>query len=53
VQRPGVSPDEQPAALDECPKLGEVELPEVDDAIGRPVQSLPGGSSNAYGRIAV
>ncbi len=34
VQRPGVAADEQPAALDERPQLGQIKLPDVHHPLG-------------------
>ena len=39
VQRPGVAADEQPAAPDQRAQLRQVELSEIDDAIGAPARA--------------
>jgi len=49
----GVAPDEQPAARDEGPKLGQIELAEIHHAIGCAGQDRPGGGRNPSGRLAV
>ena len=47
MERSGVAAHEQPAALDERPKLGQIELPEIDDAFGGGgAQCLSGGGGN-------
>ena len=53
MQRPRIPADEQPAPLHERPELGQIELPEIDDPIGRRPERLPRGRRNALRSLAV
>ena len=50
---PGVAANEQSAALDERPQLGQVELPEIQHPLSRWTEGLPGRGRDAGRRLPI
>ena len=53
MQGTGIAADKKPAALDERPQLGQIELPEIQYPIRRRTEGPPRRGRNTLGGIPI